>query len=242
MLSGHRRKVQAVMGRAMRGRILVGLAWTLFAALIVGIGAIFLAACDLRIKPLFALRYCRLTRAEGALVAERQRERELKARVQEAELRIAQLPACPQDTPRPEDQLRIPARLDQLKGCWQSLRGDVDIVTDDPSSKPIGKVRICYCLGAGGRGKVRWLFTDGQVCEGDLTAQTKDHALVLNHGEIPCARQEMRHLVAEEISCRADPGEAASCDAQSLGTMRRRSADQKYQRVSDEYCNRHGPS
>ncbi|HXW23840.1 MAG TPA: hypothetical protein VEK73_03760, partial [Xanthobacteraceae bacterium] len=85
----------------MNGRILRIAGWTAFAALVVGIGVVFLAACDLGIKPLFGLRYCRSSAAAPDLSAERERERALRERIHEAELRIAQLPACAENTPPP---------------------------------------------------------------------------------------------------------------------------------------------
>ena len=54
--------------------------------------------------------------------------------------------------------MKMTQRLDELKGCWQSERGDIDIVTDDELKKPIGKVRICYCFDQNGTGTVQEVF------------------------------------------------------------------------------------
>src|SRR5262249_24800948 len=157
--------------------ILRGIAWAAFALLLVGIGVLFLAACDLGLRPLLGLRYCTLA-AMSDLAGERERERALRARIHEAELRIAQLPECapepqpqpppppapepspapaPRPAPKAEEPLNIPSQVSDLKGCWQSARGDMQMVTDDEEKRPIGKVRVCYCFGSDGRGKARWI-------------------------------------------------------------------------------------
>jgi hypothetical protein len=248
-------------------RVLQGALWAAFAALAVSIGVLFLAACDLGIKPLFGLRYCAFGAAANGLTAERERERDLRVRLHEAELRIAQLPACSQNVPPPlpapappapepvppapesspasppppppeppkQDQLKIPTRLDELRGCWQSVRGDLDIVSDDAEQRPIGKVRKCFCFGANGRGKARWLFTDGRTCETGLRAQLRPGELAIQHTGAPCS--DGSRNVPEAIACRAEESGAATCDVQSLGKMRTRTTNEKYTRVSDAHCN-----
>src|SRR5262249_7773381 len=145
--------------------------WAAFAVLVIAIGIVFLAACDLNIRPLFGLRYCVSRASQPDLQAERERERNLRERIHEAELRLAQLPVCTPSGKRPgtketepkqkeaepkqketepkqkeaepkqkEAELKVPTKLEDLRGCWQSVRGDIDLVTDDAEAKPVGKV------------------------------------------------------------------------------------------------------
>jgi hypothetical protein len=230
-------------------RLLQALGWSVFSAFLVAIGIVFLAACDLNIRPLFGLRYCVSHASPPDLQTKRERERELRSRVHEAELRLAQLPICtsgdkpqlPKDKEVPwsepkakEAELKVPSRLEDLRGCWQSLRGDIDIVTDDAEAKPMGKVRMCYCFGANGRGKARWQFTDGRRCETNLTATLKDNELDMAHGVANCT--DHSDIVPAEITCKGQPDGDTECDTQNLGQTRRRAVGEKYQRVSDEHC------
>jgi hypothetical protein len=229
-------------------RFLRALGWGVFAALLVAIGIVFLAACDLNIRPLFGLRYCVSHAHAPDLRAQREHERELQNRVHEAELRLAQLPVCtPSPKPQPKDkdvpspspkekeaELKVPSRLEDLRGCWQSLRGDIEIVSDDAEAKPMGKVRMCYCFGTNGRGKAKWQFTDGRSCETGLTATLKDNELDMAHGSANCTDHST--MVPAEITCKGQADGDTNCDTQSLGQTRRRAVDEKYQRVSDEHC------
>jgi hypothetical protein len=285
----------------VKKRVVEAAAWTVFAVLVGSMGVVFLSACDLGIRPLFGLRYCQLNAASSQLNTARERERDLRARIHEAELRIAQFPACEQTAqapvptppaperqppapeapppapeaqppapqaqppvpeaqppapearppapepppppappsappapPRTANDLKMPARIDELRGCWQSVRGDIEIVTDDEQQRAIGKVRICYCFGNNGRGKGRWIYTNGPTCDADLRAQLKGGELDIRHGRVPCAGD--KSIVPEDILCRAGPDGTASCDSQSLGRMRTRITGEKYTRVSNAYC------
>jgi hypothetical protein len=245
----------------VNGRILKGVAWATFAIAIVGIGVLVLAACDLGIKPLFGLRYCRASAIDLELAAEREKGRYLRDRLHQAQLRIAQLPPCtqgaapappveqrpaepqqsagiPAEPPKPEppkveEELKLPARIEDLQGCWQSVRGDISIVTDDDEQRLIGKVRICYCFGSNGRGTGRWAYADGPKCQVDLTARLRSHELKIRHGRVPCRD---RSIVPEEITCTAQADGTASCDTQSLGRNRVLVGGEKYRRVSEAYC------
>jgi hypothetical protein len=131
--------------------------WATFAFLIGCCGYLALAACDLGIRPLFALRYCSVPASPDRLADQRARETGLRDRIHEAEMRLARLPVCaapspsplppepkkeakvvpptPQPTPTPQpsptatpelpEQLKIPKNLSELKGCWQSVQGDL---------------------------------------------------------------------------------------------------------------------
>ncbi|MGA8171006.1 MAG: hypothetical protein WB816_09285, partial [Methylocystis sp.] len=140
--------------------------WTLFGVLLFIGGFVLLSACDLAIRPLFGLSYCAASKTNPALVAERERARDLQERVRQAELTIAKTPVCPptrntettpprDDAARPkiEETLKVPEKVSQLKGCWESVTGDQPIVTDDEQQRVVGHVRICYCFDARGRGE-----------------------------------------------------------------------------------------
>ncbi|HXW23838.1 MAG TPA: hypothetical protein VEK73_03750 [Xanthobacteraceae bacterium] len=248
------------MGKLVNRRVLQGVAWTAFAALVVAIGVVFLAACDLGIKPLFGLRYCRSSAATPGLITERERERALRARIHEAELRIAQLPACAQtaqlpdapppeplppppppppspEPPQQEDQLKIPTRIVDLQGCWQSVRGDLELVDDD--GRPAGRVRACYCLGANGRGRAIYIYADGRKCSADLRAELKSDGLTMRHGSVGCPRGEGPEAL--DIKCRPGTEGLAVCDTQSRRKPEYKWTDEHYQRVSDEHCGWRAP-
>jgi len=246
----------------MRMRLpwLLVILWIGFASLIVLGGYAMLSACDFGgTLNLYGYKYCAAAAAPGRLAVERERERELRAHVLEAEIRLARLPSCappapPQPPPAPccgnraeaphppplppqpgsDEQLKIPARIQDLKGCWQSVRGDIPIVTDDEARRPVGNVRICLCFNERGKGAVLMKFTDGDTCRAPLSARLGSGELFLRHGRIPCKAHS--HHVAEEILCREADAESASCDTQSLGRTRTRTTGEKYRRVSENHC------
>jgi hypothetical protein len=244
-------------------RLMVPALWICFAVLLLATGYVVLIACELGLSPLFGYRLCSLQAQPTSMTAEQDRQRALLDRIHETELRIAGLPGCapnlppraefvptpsplpdppsnPPDPPseraEPRQELTIPARLDDLKGCWQSVKGDIDIVTDDEQKRPVGKTRICLCFANNGRGKIRWIYTDGYVCEGNLRALLKNDELAIQHDRIPCVKGGISFIVPEKISCKANPGEVASCDTEGLGRRRTQSKGEQYKRVGGEYC------
>jgi hypothetical protein len=245
----------------MRERSYGIVAWVSF-ALLVGYGAyLMLAACDLGIRPLFGLQYCRANAHSDGLSSERARERGLRDRIHEAELRVARLPACapppppvpeqraepvpqppqPEPPPKPEpppqpEQLKIPENLSELKGCWQSVRGDLPRVSDDAEQRPVGNVRICYCIGDNGRGAARYIWTDGGRCIGPLRARLSGGKLVMNHGRIGCNRNH-GYAVGTQITCSSEgEGNSATCDEKGEGSNPGGYTGEKYQRVTEEHC------
>src|SRR5262249_14726922 len=80
--------------------MLPGFAWSMLAALLIGIGALFLGACDLGTTP-FGLRYCRAVSRANALAPGRARGRYLRAGIHKAEFRTARPPPSPQNNPPP---------------------------------------------------------------------------------------------------------------------------------------------
>jgi hypothetical protein len=143
----------------------------------------------------------------------------------------------PTPTPTPDERLTIPQSLDDLKGCWQSVRGDIPMVSDDAEERPTGSVRICYCLGGNGRGTTRYIYQDGAKCIGPLRAQISRERLTMNHPRINCSSRDGRFVVPADIVCSNKPGDdSASCDQTSRGRLPRTTTDEKYRRVSPEYC------
>jgi hypothetical protein len=248
-------------------RLLQSLGWAVFTVLLIAIGIVFLDACDLNVRPLFGLRYCLSPASPPNLQPEQERERELRARIHEAELRLAQLPVCtaedtgpakpgvqPSDKdimpaekdtnapekdtkpPEKEAELKVPSRIEDLRGCWQSVRGDIDMRTDDRYLKLVGRVRLCFCFGSNGRGRALWHYTDGRICETDLTATIETDELHIAHGEAHCTDQWV--IVPEQITCKGQPDGGAECERQGLGRMRRHRVGERYKRVNEEYCRR----
>ena len=128
-------------------------------------------------------------RGAGSLLREQERRADLRDRLRQAQLQLARKPICalpvkealsaPEPTPSPqleprqqtEEVMKFPEKIEDLKGCWQSERGDIDVVADTPERKPWGKVRICFCFGTNGRGSIRYRFFEGDRCLGPLSAK-----------------------------------------------------------------------
>jgi hypothetical protein len=237
-------------------RLLWVAGWVIFAFLVGCCGYLALAACDLGIRPLFGLGYCAVHAAPDRLADQRARERDLQDQIHEAELRLARLPACalpppppqpkeakvepppppPPENP-PEEQLKIPKSLSELKGCWQSVRGDIEIVTSDAEQKPMGNVRVCYCFAENGRGAVQAVYTDGARCRAPLRARLYNDRLVMNHPGLKCSMAD-HEINPGEIECKGTTeGDSATCDWRSKGPYASSSDNDKYQRVSADHCN-----
>jgi hypothetical protein len=244
----------------MRGRVLGAVVWTCFVIIAGYCGSLMLAACDLGFRPIFGLHYC-VARAEpDRLADQRARERGLQDRIHEAELHIARLPVCappppppppveprkevverpppPEPAQPPRDELTIPRNLADLKGCWQSVSGDLPMVSDDQEQRPLGNVRICYCFTENGRGVTRYIYTNGGRCVGPLRARLSSDELAISHGRIGCVgRGNQSFVVPTEINCKAHEGDAATCDIHYNGQTPTIVTDEKYRRVTAEYCN-----
>ena len=224
--------------------------WLVLVVLLAACGVVTLRACDLKLLPLFSGRYCAAPASDDALTAERDRARDLEERVREAELRIAEKPVCappaPPPAPKPEakiepppeQQLKIPHKIAELKGCWESLRGDLDIISDDEEQRPIGKVRKCYCFGARGGGELKMSYSDGARCRAPISAELDGDLLKIHQPRFDCAwRGQQRGLVPGEIVCHGanGEGEAASCDYRYLGRVPTHGVEQ-YRRVAAGHC------
>lgn len=228
--------------------------WLGFGLLLAGIAWMLLAACELGLRPLFGLRYCPAPpRAAAPLEGERERSGTLRARIHAQQLRLAQMPACVDTPPRraeaparapaqtdvpPHPPLRMPTRLGDLRGCWQSVRGDIEVKTDDAAARLVGRARICYCFAGEGRGTVTWRFSGGGQCDTPATATLDDGVLRIGHRGATCPGGQH---VPEDITCRKGQDGVAACDVQSLGETRRRREGERFAEVSAEECERGPP-
>jgi hypothetical protein len=139
-------------------------------------------------------------------------------------------------SPTPDDALTIPRNLSDLKGCWQSVNGDIQMSSDDAEATPTGKVRICYCFAGNGRGETRYIYQDGDKCTGRLRAQLSQDRMTMSHGRINCTGNK-GYVVPTDIMCSNKAGEdSATCDTHSHGRYPSTTSDERYHRVDPEYC------
>jgi hypothetical protein len=233
--------------------------WALFAGLLAAGGYLFLTACDLGIAPLFGLRYCKVEASSRELENAKAYQRALLARLGEAQLRLALLPTCqpppkliekPQESLLPlqknvekpqessPDALGPIKRKEELEGCWQSVRGDLEFYSDDEKHEYVGSARICYCFGKNGKGVVRQIFTEGpdapSMCKTKLWAKLNPGELLIQHPKIPCTKG--RPVNPATIVCRSQPDEAASCIMTYHGKFKDNTSQEQFQRVANEHC------
>jgi hypothetical protein len=230
--------------------------WSAFALLILVGGYVMLRACDLGFKPLFGSASCAAPTLEAELATEREKRVLLQSRIHAEEIRFALLPACPislppkppappqpvppepKPDPKPDPQIvqkfEIPKHVEDLKGCWQSARGDLDIYDGD---KLFGKARFCYCFGNNGRGKVLIRYTDGDVCQTDLTARLSTDQVFMHHGTVSCRKNGT--YAGSDITCRNDRPDRTICHEKSVQAGER---TEEFVRVSDEHCGWNGGS
>jgi hypothetical protein len=145
----------------------------------------------------------------------------------------------PAATPTPDERLSIPRSLSELNGCWQSDRGEIPFLSDDAEHRPIGSVRICYCFDKNGRGSSRYKYNDGTRCTGPLKALLSQDRLSMSHGRINCVgNPAIGYVVGADVVCSRRQGEdSASCDTDWHFRYPTTSKDEKFRRVSAEYCN-----
>jgi len=240
-------------------RILAALGWLVFAGIVVLGGQMMLGACEVRSWPVLGYAYCPVPPRQdrSGLDAERDRSAVLQSRVRRAEQQLAALPVCkppapppppepeqraeapppppPPPAPPPPEEMKIPDRVEDLKGCWQSDRGDIQIVTDDERQRPIGVVRVCYCFDDRGRGTIKHTFQDGDSCRGPLRVQLEPNTLKLRHAKLPCSGRKPDHVPAS-IECKASEGQSAECIADQLGNNRGKMAPERFRKVSAAAC------
>jgi hypothetical protein len=236
--------------------------WALAAILLLAVGFVLLRACDLSILPLYGKAYC-LAPKSDALAAERGRRNQLQAELQQAELTFAQKPICappppppppgpppapepqpPPEPPRPPEpmrpqepeKLKAPKNLSELRGCWQSVRGDLQYYSDDEEHRPVGpKARECFCFGGDGHGIFKLLYANGVKCRAPLVARIDGDTLRFHHPRVGCPRAGPV-LVPAFVECRNAAGsEAANCLVHNLGRIRDVTTEH-YHRVDEDYC------
>lgn len=234
----------------MRDRLIVAAGWAGFVIISAWCSYLMLSACEFGIRPIFGANYCAAQAAPDGLADQRARESDLRSRIHLAELRIARLPSCTESRPpqpfepkkqakfdnSPAEELKIPQKVAELQGCWQSIRGDITLFTDDEKHLPVGDVRVCYCFSDDGQGTTRYVYPDGARCVGPLRARLSADRLTINHGQIGCSGNR-GSVVPGEIDCKtAVDGDSATCDWQSKGRFLRIRNGLRYRRVTDEYC------
>jgi len=245
----------------MRRLWLNGVFWAIFALLTLAGGYAMLRACDLGIFPLFGASACAAPPVDPMIAAERARQDKLRADLHAAEVQLALLPVCPkplppkpaepakppgptklpeplpeptkQPEPPPAEKFEIPKKVEDLKGCWQSVRGDIQITTDDAAQKPIGTARICYCFRNDGHGVVQIRYTDGDICRAPLVAKINPDRVLMHHDNVYCHKHTFN--VGADIACGKDQSEETTCEVQNLGRLHNKWSEQ-FVRVSDEYC------
>jgi hypothetical protein len=143
----------------------------------------------------------------------------------------------PAPSPTPDELMTIPRNVSGLKGCWQSVRGDLEVTSDDAERRLLGKVRVCYCINDdNGRGTARIIWQDGDRCIGQLRAQVSGDRLVMKHPRLGCPNGKS-DVNGEEIACsRQGDSDQVTCDAVSQSDYPGTQNGVPYRRVSAEYC------
>jgi hypothetical protein len=144
----------------------------------------------------------------------------------------------PEPEPKPSEKLVIPKKVEDLKGCWQSARGDIVIYADTPGQKPVATGRFCYCFADNGRGTARIKYDDGRICSGPLVAKLRPDKLSMRHNKLACTGDEK--FSPQDIVCvRSETGET-TCESRSFGKYAIVKRLEEYVRVSEDECDWHG--
>lgn len=138
----------------------------------------------------------------------------------------------PPDNPTEPEKLKIPDKLQDLAGCWQSDQGDIPVVS--PEGATTGHVRVCYCFGTTGRGSIRIAYTDGQICDGQIRAELTNQELTIVQPQFNCRGRGgvERGLARARTVCSNDGSDSASCNYSS--PPRRRT--DRYLKVTPQHC------
>jgi len=232
----------------MRRTVVTAGLWAGFTILMLSGGYATLRACDLGIAPLFGASACAAPPADASVTAERERQDKLRTELHSAELRLAQLPICkppplkpepkpivekPPEPKPPVEPFRVPDKIEDLKGCWQSARGDIEMISDDAERKHVGNARFCYCFKSNGRGAVQVRYTDGDTCRAPLIAKIRAGKVFMHHDKVPCRKRS--NVNGEDITCGNDESNGTTCEMEVLGQHREKLTE-KFIRVTEEYC------
>ena len=142
--------------------------------------------------------------------------------------------------PKPSEKLVIPKKVESLKGCWQSARGDIVIYDDSPEKKPVATGRFCYCFADNGRGTARLKYDNGGICSGPLVAELQPDKLSMRHNKRVCTGKRHGNFNPQDIVCiKAETGET-TCESRSFGKYVIVKRLEEYVRVSEDECDWHG--
>lgn len=179
----------------------------------------------------------------------------LSGELRKLELRLASLRSCPVPPPPPpepvvqpppppppekppaQETLKAPEQLADIAGCWQSVRGDIPLASDDEERRPMGNIRECLCFGTNGRGRKRQVYTDGFVCDGIIQASLASGSLRIEQPEFNCGSHGgfVRGRVRSMVICKAGSGDGTACTTYGLG-RRRSESTEDYVRVTPQHC------
>ena len=220
----------------------VAILWAVFALLLVIGAKEFLYACGIVLGP-YAQSYCTTPIDRRPSIAEAERAEQLQRQIHFAELRLAEKPDCsmpltpptpiPAVTPAtgPGAPLRVPHELDDLKGCWISNRGDIqlyNVVTGEPTKK----VRFCFCFGDGGNGTLKIKSTNGFICEGSVTASLQDRKLHIDQPHVHCSDGD---FIDHEITC-SGQNRTAVCSGRSNEYPKSNFGQEEFYRAEQSLC------
>jgi hypothetical protein len=225
--------------------------WALVALLLFASGFLLLHACDLGLFPLFGDKFCVAVHSD-ALAAEKARMQQLQEQIREAELSLSQKPECgpppppppppapvpPPPQPKVEEQLKVPKKLTDLRGCWESMSGDLKITTDDAEHRLVGTVRKCYCFGSNGHGQLKMRYNNNGVkCRAPIVADLNNGKLRMRYPRFQCPwHGEEFGLVPAEIRCEdTAESDAAVCTVENFGNYAN-IHDERYRRVERDHC------
>jgi hypothetical protein len=139
--------------------------------------------------------------------------------------------------PEPVEKFEIPKNIADLKGCWQSVRGDITVVADNAEHTPVGTGRFCYCFGSDGHGMAIVRFSKGDVCRGPLVAKIEAGQVLMRHERLPCAGpSSFAPFAISNIVCGHGKTNETTCEQQSISKFPPPKRVEQFMRVSDEHC------
>jgi hypothetical protein len=236
--------------------------WIIFAFLVGCCGYLALAACDLGIRPLFALGYCSVHASPDRLADQHARERDLRGRIHEAELRLARLPVCAAPSPsplppEPKKEAEVVTPTPRPTPTPQPSPTETPQPQDQLKiPKNLSELKGCWQSASGDLplitddeerrpvGDVRICYCFGDKGRGSVRYRYTDGRKCsgpararLSDGKLVIDEPE-HCTVRSEITCSSqEEGNSATCDAVDYGRMPGRGfTGEKFQRVTAEHC------
>ncbi|WP_372423402.1 hypothetical protein [Salinarimonas chemoclinalis] len=173
----------------MRGKGLAIVGWSAFAALLVGVGALLLPACGLRLGPIVAA-WCADPARAAAAVSPPDELDELLLQVHALEDALVARPVCEvpvrqAEAPVDGQELTLPENEDDLSfldGCWESPQNE------NMFEEGTGvRIQYRYCFAGGeGRGTVEIRGTRNGPCRGPMRARRQGDRLVAHYERAAC--------------------------------------------------------